>query len=123
MFNMNKFILDMRLMEQWCMYFVSVVKVECAVRRTSMVFFPLLLGSFSFADGRMSSFQLHTNLLEVTLFSLERGAVTSASCQLVVTSSVPVGADALGAALSTTKSESMKLFSEHSLNLKWRTKS
>jgi hypothetical protein len=43
MFNVNKFILDMRLMEHWCMYFVSLLarSIECAVSRTSMVFFSL----------------------------------------------------------------------------------
>ena len=59
MFNLNKFILDVRLMEHWCMYNVSWLARSIEVRLGKQVwcFFFLLFGSFSFADGRMSSFQ------------------------------------------------------------------
>jgi hypothetical protein len=50
----------------------------------------------------MNYINLYTNLLDVTAFPFELGAVTRASSQLVATLSVLVGAGALGA-LSTTK--------------------
>jgi hypothetical protein len=52
----------------------------------------------------MDYLNLCTNLLEVTAFSFELGAVNSASSQLVATLSVLVGAGALGA-LSAAKKQ------------------
>jgi len=52
----------------------------------------------------MNYINLYTNLLDVTAFPFELGAVTRASSQLVATLSVLVGAGALGALSATKKS-------------------
>ena len=57
----------------------------------------------------MDYLKLCTNLLEVTAFSFELGAATSASSQLVATLSVLVGAGDLSALSVAKKSESVKL--------------
>jgi len=64
----------------------------------------------------MNYINLYTNLLDVTAFPFELGAVTRASSQLVATLSVLVGAGALGA-LSVTKKKSMNTFQDVSSKL------